>query len=181
MNVLQTDRLRLRPIELRDHASFIAMNLDPKVMRYFHSTFTPELSAEHLARYALQLTRDGFSFLTLELLETRQYLGIVGMQIMHVAVPNLPQTAVELGWRLTRNAHGHGYATEAARAVVDHAFNQLNLRELNAVISANNAPSQRVAEKLGMTLRPELTFTYPTFLPGDSNGRHYLYSLAKSS
>jgi RimJ/RimL family protein N-acetyltransferase len=181
MSVLLTERLRLRPAETRDRDAFVAMNLDPEVMHFFAGLYPAEKSDEHLARYAAQLARDGFSFLTLEYRETCEYLGLVGMQVMTVAVPNLPQPAVEIGWRLTRAAQGHGYATEAAGALVDHAFNTLHLPEVVAIIATGNVASQRVATKLGMTQRPELTFTHPLYEPGQPHARHYVYSLTKET
>ena len=177
---LTTPRLLLRPIEPRDRSAFVAMNLDPGVMRYFASTFTPEKSLEHLTRYRTQLLRDGFSFLTLEHRRSRAYLGIVGMQVMHTVVPNLPQPAVEVGWRLTQASHGQGYATEAAQAVLDDAFSTHNLQEVVAIISTSNTASRRVAEKLGMRQRPELTFNHPIFPEDDPHREHVLYSVNAS-
>ncbi len=176
MNLL-TPRLRLRPIEEGDRDAFVAMNLDPEVMHYFASTFSPQTSDEHIARYRMQLVRDGFSFLTLEHRETGDYLGIVGMQVMHTVVPHLPQPAVEVGWRLAKAAQGQGYATEASQAVVDHAFGSLHLPELVAIIATDNLASQRVADKLGMIQRPELTFDHPVYAPGQPHARHFLYRL----
>ncbi len=178
---LETPRLLLRPIEPRDRAPFLAMNLDPEVMRFFASTFTHEKSDEHLARYHHQLLRDGFTFLTVEHRLTGQYLGILGMQTMSTAVPNLPQPAVEIGWRLTRAAHGHGYATEGPRAVVDHALHTLHLPELVAITATGNTASRRVMEKLGMTHRPELSFDHPRVPAGHPYRRHVLYSLTNPS
>lgn len=175
---LETQRLRLRPIEPRDRDPFVAMNLDPDVMRFFASTFTPEQSEEHIARYHHQLLRDGFSFLTLEHRDAGEYLGLLGLQTMYIAVPDLPQPAVEIGWRLTRAAHGHGYATEGARAIVHHAFHTLGLPELVAITTTANTPSRHVMEKLGMTHRPELTFDHPLIPAGHPYRQHVLYSLS---
>lgn len=180
MNELLTKRLRLRPIEDRDRAPFVAMNLDPEVMHFFAGLFPPELSDQHLARYRMQLDRDGFSFLTLEHRHTGEYLGIVGMQVMHTVVPNLPQPAVEIGWRLTRHAHGHGYATEAAQAILHQAFRTHNLLEVVAIIATGNTASRRVAEKLGMTQRSELIFDHPLYTEGQPHRQHVLYSLSVS-
>lgn len=180
MNLL-TPRLRIRPIESRDHAAFVAMNLDPDVMHFFPGTYPPEKSEEHLVRYQLQLARDGYSFITLEHRHTGQFLGIAGLQTMTTIVPNLPQPAYEIGWRLTREAQGHGYATEAARAIVDHAFHTLNLPELVAIIASGNTASRRVAAKLGMTQRPECTFVHPVYEPGHPHALHCLHSLKKEA
>ena len=177
---LETARLCLRPVAPRDRDAFVAMNLDPEVMHFFASTFPPEKSDEHLARYQRQLLTDGFSFLTAEHRDTGEYLGILGMQTMYIAVPHLPQPAVEIGWRLTRAAHGHGYATEGARAIVNHAFVTLDIPELVAITATGNSASRRVMEKLGMAHRPELTFDHPLVPTGHPHRQHVLYSLTNT-
>jgi RimJ/RimL family protein N-acetyltransferase len=58
--------------------------------------------------------------------------------------------AIEIGWRLSPAAWGHGYAVEAARALLTHGFDALGLREIIAEIDPANTASIRVAEKLGM-------------------------------
>jgi RimJ/RimL family protein N-acetyltransferase len=173
----ETARLILRPFEDQDRAPFATMNADPNVMRFFASTFTPEKSNEHIARYHRQLQRDGFSFCVAEHRQTGDFLGVIGMQTMYVLVPNLPQPAVELGWRLTTKAHGYGYATEGARVFVDYAFQQLHLPGIVAITTPDNLPSRNVMHKLGMTHRPELTFDHPLVAPGHPHRQHVLYSL----
>jgi RimJ/RimL family protein N-acetyltransferase len=155
------------------------MNMDPDVMHYFASTFTPEESDEHIARYRHQLQRDGFSFCVATHKQTGDFLGIIGMQTMYITVPNLPQPAVELGWRLTKNAHGHGYATEGARAFGDYA-QQLHLPSVVAITTPDNLASQNVMRKLNMIARPELTFDHPLIAPNHPRRQHVLYSLELS-
>jgi GNAT superfamily N-acetyltransferase len=58
---------------------------------------------------------------------------------------------IEVGWKLAPAAQGHGYATEAAAAAVGWAWTVLGLTELSSMIVAENAPSQRVARRLGET------------------------------
>jgi len=60
------------------------------------------------------------------------------------------QAEIELGYRLKRAAWGHGYASEAARAVRDFAFQTLHIKRLVALIDPDNVSSIRVAEKIGM-------------------------------
>lgn len=55
----------------------------------------------------------------------------------------------ELGWALTRTHRGHGYATEAAGAIRDWALERPDIDRLVSLISPDNLPSQRVAERLG--------------------------------
>ena len=57
---------------------------------------------------------------------------------------------VEVGWHLHPDSWGHGYATEAARGVIDRGFT-LGLPEVYAVVRPGNAPSMAVCRRLGMT------------------------------
>ena len=173
---LATPRLLLRPFEDRDRAPFAAMNADPAVMHFFASTYTPEESNKAIARYQHQLARDGFSFLVATHKQTGDFLGIIGMQTMYIEVPNLPQPAVELGWRLAAHAHGQGYATEGAQAFIDHA-RHLHLPSVVAITTPDNLASQNVMRKLGMLPRPELTFDHPLIASNHPRRQHVLYSL----
>jgi RimJ/RimL family protein N-acetyltransferase len=62
----------------------------------------------------------------------------------------LPFHGVEIGWRLARGAWGRGYATEAARAVLEYGFGTLGLHEILAIAAAGNARSHAVMKRLGM-------------------------------
>ena len=76
-----------------------------------------------------------------------------GRPIGSVLLRPLPpdEEDVEVGWHLHPDHWGHGYATEAARALLDHGFTTLNLDEIHAVAWAGNEPSFAVMERLGMT------------------------------
>ena len=65
----------------------------------------------------------------------------------------VPTQQVEVGWHLHPDRWGRGYATEAARGLVEHGFTTLGLEEIHAVAWAGNAPSFAVMERLGMTPR----------------------------
>jgi RimJ/RimL family protein N-acetyltransferase len=178
---LETERLILRPWRESDRAPFAAMNADPAVMAYFPALMTCAESDEAIARYQAALTRDGFGFFAAELRATGDFAGIIGAQTMRDAVPNLPQPAVEIGWRLPRALHGQGLATEGARATVAFAFSTLNIPEVVAITALGNQPSRHVMEKLGMTHRPDLDFDHPRMPPGHPHQRHTLYQLKNPS
>ena len=173
---LATPRLLLRPWQDSDRAPFAAMNADPVVMRYFPNLMSREESDEAIDRYNLQLARDGFTMFALEDRNTHELIGILGAQTMRFEVPNLPQPAVELGWRLAAHAHGQGYATEGAQAFIDHA-RHLHLPSVVAITTPDNLASQNVMRKLNMRPRPELTFDHPLIAPGHPRRQHVLYSL----
>jgi len=174
---LETARLILRPWRESDRAPFAAMNTDPEVMTYFASRMTAAESEEAIARYQAAYDRDGFGFFAAEIRDTRTFAGIIGAQTMRDAVPNLPQPAVEIGWRLPRTFHGKGFATEGARAIVDFAFNTLSLTEVVAVTALGNLASRHVMEKLGMIRRPDLDFDHPLVPADHPHHRHALYQL----
>jgi len=87
---------------------------------------------------------------------------------------------VEIGWRLARGAWGHGYATEAAQAVVEFARSELGLLEVISFTSTTNLRSQRVMERIGMTHDPTDDFDHPN-VDDPRLRRHVLYRLAFST
>ncbi len=178
---LETQRLTLRRWQEADRAPFAAMNADPIVMHYFAAPMTREQSDEAIDRYLAAFDSEGFSFFAADLRESGDFIGTIGLQTMRDVIPNLPQPAVEIGWRLTQSAQCKGLATEGARTVVDFAFNQLGLNEVVAITAIPNQPSRRVMEKLGMTHRPELDFDHPRVPTGHQYQRHTLYSLINSN
>ena len=174
---LETPRLTLRRWQEADRAPFAQMNADPVVMHFFAAPMTREQSDEAIDRYLAAFDREGFSFFAAAERDTHAFIGIIGLQTMRDVVPNLPQPAVEIGWRLTQSAQGKGLATEGARTIVDFAFNQLGLNEVVAITALPNRASRNVMEKLGMTHRPELNFNHPRVPAGHQYQRHTLYSL----
>jgi RimJ/RimL family protein N-acetyltransferase len=174
---LETPRLTLRRWQESDRAPFAEMNADPVVMHFFEAPFTRQQSDEAIDRYLAAFDRDDFSFFAATLRDTGDFIGTIGLQIMRDAVPNLPQPAVEIGWRLAQSAQGKGLATEGARAIVDYAFNQLGLNEVVAITAPLNKASRRVMEKLGMTHRPEFDFNHPHVPTGHEFEGRTLYSL----
>ena len=86
----------------------------------------------------------------------------------------------EIGYTFGRAFQGKGYATEAAFAVTDHAFNQLGLSELVSMTVVQNTASRRVMEKIGMTHNEEDDFDHPMLPDGHELKRHVLYRITKS-
>ncbi len=150
---LATARLRLRRWRAEDEGAMAAINRDPEVTRHLNRRIGAAANAEFFARVLSHWEEHGFGFWAIESLEpdlAGACLGFVG-----VAYPTfLPELAArpELGWRLARRAWGRGLATEGAIAARDHAFARLDLDALISIINPENRRSQRVAQKLGMTL-----------------------------
>lgn len=176
-HIIVTERLILRPWKDEDFAPFAEMNADPRVREFFPSLQTREESDKTARHFQATYARDGFCFYAAELTATGQFVGFIGIQTMDFVVPSLPQPAIEIGWRLAHAHWGKGLATEGARAVVQHAFESLKLREIVAITVPANIRSRRVMEKIGMKHHPELDFDHPRIAEGCSLRRHVLYRL----
>jgi RimJ/RimL family protein N-acetyltransferase len=137
---------RLRPDG--DLDVFAAICADPEVMRHIAGgrTLTRDETADLLRDIDRHWSRHGFGLWGVE--EDGELRGFAGLAVPSFLPAILP--AVEVGWRLAREAWGRGLATEAARASLDWGRRELGLRHVVSVISPGNERSVRVAEKLGM-------------------------------
>jgi RimJ/RimL family protein N-acetyltransferase len=100
----------------------------------------------------------GYGYWIVERLEDGAYLGTVGFadykRDMIPSIEGLP----EMGWIFAPHAQGKGYASEAVRAALAWANEALGSRELVAIIASENAPSIRLAEKCGFSVRQEALY-----------------------
>jgi RimJ/RimL family protein N-acetyltransferase len=84
---------------------------------------------------------------------------------------------VEIGWRLAHHHWGSGYATEAARRVLDHLFDELRWSEIVTFTRQENDRSQAVIQRLGMRREPDFDFDLPSLPNGEGGSRHLFYGL----
>jgi RimJ/RimL family protein N-acetyltransferase len=125
---------------------------DPQVMASFGGElFTREQMQRWLDRNLEHQDRFGYGLFSVLLKERGELIGDCGLEEME------SEGAAELGYDFRSNFWNQGYATEAARAVRDYAFDTLHLPELISLIRVGNLPSKRVAEKVGMTFLKEIT------------------------
>jgi len=105
------------------------------------------------------------------------FIGFVGLAVPKFEASFTP--CVEIGWRLARSAWGHGYASEAAMAVLDHGFNTLMLNEIVSFTSVGNLRSRAVMERIDMQLVEE--FDHPRLSEDHPLRRHVLYRISSPS
>lgn len=170
---LRTERLVLRQWEDEDLLPFVALNADPAVMEHFPAPLTAEQSADLVGRQRALLDAGQPGLFAVALAGTDEFLGFVGLAVPTFIAPFTPCT--EIGWRLARSAWGAGYATEAARAVLEHGFTTLGLTEIVAFTTRANQRSRAVMERLGMTHDPADDFEHPALPLGDPLRPHVLY------
>jgi [ribosomal protein S5]-alanine N-acetyltransferase len=143
---LQTDRLRLRPFAEADAEALFALHSNAYVLRYWDAPpwSEPERAGRFLAT-CRQLADDGTGArVAIDRLSDGTFLGWSGL-----ARWNPEHHSSSLGYCLDDGAWGHGYATEAARALLQWAFDTLDLNRVQAETDTRNVASARVLEKLG--------------------------------
>ena len=174
---IATHRLILRPWTNADREPFAAMSADPDVMQHLLPLATRGASDAWIDRQLDRLAADGFCFCAVELKETGEFIGSVGLLRVGYEAHFTP--AVELGWRIARAFWGKGYAPEAARAAIQFGLDELALPELVANTSPDNLNSQRVMVKLGMTRSAADDFDHPRVPEGHRLRRQVLYRLSR--
>lgn len=174
-DTIRTDRLLMRRWIESDREPFAALNADPDTMLYFPETLDRGASDAFADRIEERFDQLGYGLWALEVTETGEFIGFTGLNPMPDGVPGAG--GVEVGWRLARHAWHHGYATEAARAALEVAFDRVGLSEIWSMTAVLNEPSQAVMRRLGLTC--VATFEHPRVPAGHRLQPHVTYHLAR--
>lgn len=165
--LLATARLTLRPHRVADADAWHRLQSNPDVVRYMSWGIRSRAqSREHLAARShhtkLWQTDD---FLALAIEHDGALIGDVSLQLRSV---DHDVRSVEMGWVMDPAYQGQGYASEAARAVLDIAFTQVDARFVTVVIDRRNERSVALAERLGFrTLSSDASNLLMTMVPED--------------
>jgi RimJ/RimL family protein N-acetyltransferase len=151
---LETERLRLRTCRMQDVDDLAPMFADPEHMRFYPGPFTRAESEAWIARQLERYRQHGFGLWIAEDRSSEGFVGTIGPALQEVEAEAL----VEIGWHVRPGLKGSGYAPEAAAAARDWAFMNLEVGHLISLILPENAPSARVAEKIGMHVEREADY-----------------------
>jgi RimJ/RimL family protein N-acetyltransferase len=160
---IHTERLTLRPWREADREPFAAMCADSRVMEYFESPLTRDESERAILRMNAHIAEHGFGFWAVEERASGAFAGMNGLKRTDFEAAFTP--AVELGWRLRHGAWGRGFASEAARACLAFAFQELKLPDVVAIAAIRNLRSRAVMERIGMSRNPDEDFIHPKMPP----------------
>lgn len=145
--LVETARLRLRPFTLDDAPAIFAYAHDPELARL--GMWPPSTSLEE--------TRDEIAEIIEGYQGGAQWTWAIEQKSDQAMIGRCDllkyrreHRSAEIGYALARHAWGQGYATEAMRALVRYAFDELTLHRLEAIVLPFNAASIRVLEKIGM-------------------------------
>jgi RimJ/RimL family protein N-acetyltransferase len=171
----ETERLRFREWRAEDIAPFAAMNADEKVMEFFPSAMTVEETENMIKRFNDHFALHGFGLYAVETKADNQFIGFIGLAVPRFEMYFTP--CVEIGWRLTKESWGNGFATEGAKACLDLGFNELGLSEIYSFTSVHNHRSEKVMQRIGMQKSGE--FEHPNLAKEHWLNLHVLYKIEK--
>jgi [ribosomal protein S5]-alanine N-acetyltransferase len=145
--IIETERLLLRPLTTDDEEGLAAVLSDATAMRWYPHPFSREEVRQWIER---QMGRypSGSGLLGLVEKQTGKLIGDCGAVWQEVE----NQTELEVGYHVNRGRWNHGFATEAARVVIEDAFRRFEVGRVVSMIRPENGASRRVAEKNGLTV-----------------------------
>lgn len=145
--VLETERLYLRELMQTDFQSLCKILQDEQTMYAYEGAFNDAEVQEWLDRQISRYQEFGFGPWAVILKETDEMIGQCGLSMQQWK----DEEKLEIGYLFQRRYWHKGYATEAARACREYAFETLHAAEVCSIIRDTNIPSQRVALRNGMT------------------------------
>jgi len=135
------------------------INGSAEVMRHFPKPLSPEENAQWIESIEERFETDGFGFWAVVRRDTGELIGAAGLARIRYGAHFTP--AVEVGWRLAREAWGQG------------------LDEIIAVTVPVNVPSQKVMERLGMKRDWSANFLHPKVPEGHPLRQHWLWRIQR--
>ncbi|RKD69602.1 RimJ/RimL family protein N-acetyltransferase [Sinobaca qinghaiensis] len=158
MKKLETERLYLRELVMEDKDALYNILSDPETMQYYPQTFD-EVKVKRWIQWNMDnYQKYNHGLWAVILKNNDEFIGECGITMQEIENEIVP----EIGFHIQKNYWNKGYATEAAIACRDYAFNTLNYSKIFSYTTLRNIPSQKIAKKLGMQ-------TYKIFEKNDEN------------
>ena len=143
--MFETERLILRPFEEKDVDEVFALRSDEEFMRFIRQPQTKRgETISWMQMLSEKWAAEDIGFCAVIEKETGKFAGWCGLW-------RLKETKeIEVGYAIAKNFQKKGYATEAARKMLEYGFCELNLEKIVAVAYPENEASQNVMKRLGM-------------------------------
>ena len=155
MKILETSRLKLRYLTIRDKEALVPILSDAEVMRYsLIGVHDRRQIRQFIEQRLLSYLEYGFGLYAVVYKPNQELIGYCGFFIQSIE----QQKEVEIGYRLAKKYWGQGLGTEAAKAVLEYGQQRFNFQRFVCLIDPENVRSIRVAQKLGMKLEKELIY-----------------------
>ncbi|MFF2176809.1 GNAT family N-acetyltransferase [Lysinibacillus sp. NPDC058147] len=138
---IKTNRLLIRKFEVQDWQAIYEYTSNPNVMKYLPEDVFNE---EQAKKFVSENSDEKAKYFPI-ILQSENI--VIGHIVFH---QYFGDHTYEIGWVLNPNYFNNGYASEAARAVLDYGFKEMKLHRIIATCQPENIPSYRVMEKIGM-------------------------------
>ena len=148
MKVIETERLYLRELVLEDKDELKKVLSDVESMKFYPHPFSEEEVKNWIIWNIDNYKKYNHGLWAVILKEGNIFLGDCGITMQNIDGEVVP----EMGFHIIKDYCGKGYATEAALACKKYAFEELNYSKLFSYTILENIPSQKVANKVGMSL-----------------------------
>ena len=172
--LIETERLILRNIDLKDLDTFLEYRNDPSVAKY--QSWEPKLKREQVSAFIFELQNQKIG----EPGKWNQIVWILKENMVHIGDCALKvqedNMQAELGFTLSGNYQGKGYAREATNALIIYAFKNLNLHRIFSITDCKNTSAIKLLKSLGM--RQEGHFIENIFFKG-AWGDEFLFAILK--
>ena len=174
--IFKSERLGFRNWKNEDLEEFTKLNSDEDVMEHFPKTLSKKEVEEFIEKLRNHFAKNGFTYYAVETLVTKEFIGMIGLAFQEYKTFFTP--AIDIGWRLKRNAWGKGYATEGAKKCLEYAFNELDINKIISVCTIKNNKSENIMKKIGMTKKGE--FNHPEMINHPEYEKHFCYEINKN-
>jgi RimJ/RimL family protein N-acetyltransferase len=151
----------------------------PRVREFFPGVLSQEESDREAIEVSRHIDNFGWGFWAVSMRQTNEFIGCIGLEEVYFKSPFSP--AIDIGWRLGFKHWGNGYATEGARAALQHGFDVLNLQTIVAYTAVQNTRSRHIMDKIGMSHDSPYDFDHPDFPINHKHRNHVLYRIGISN
>lgn len=158
--VFQSNRLLFREWLPTDIEDMHAINSNLEAMEFFEHPLSKEESTAFIDRQILSMDRFGYCYYAVELKESHQLIGMIGLGRKEFEADFTP--CVDVGYRLHPNFWNQGFATEGTIACLEYGFQALELSKIVSICPKINTASWKVMEKAGMQFVQE--FEHPQLI-----------------
>ena len=159
--ILKTERLTLRQLLISDDQEIFTLRTDPEINKYLdrEQSKTIDDARSFINKIIENIAKNNSLYWAITLNNQNTFVGTICLFGFSDDNDNC-----EMGYELLRNYQGHGIMKEAVEAVIDYAFNTIQLRKINACPHRDNQASLKLLEKLSFKISDELDDTNPVLI-----------------
>lgn len=168
--IIETEQLALRELTMNDLQYWYQILSDQETMQYYPSVYDMDKTRGWIERNLDSYKKYGFGLWAIILKESNQFIGDCGITMQNIYGDG--NLFPEIGYHIDKRFWCKGYATQAAKACLKYAFDNMDFNEIFCYQKYTNVPSRKVAEKIGMLLRKEYA--------DEINGMTSVYSITRA-